>query len=175
MPDMGAFAAKFDEFRAHWQSLRGDARAASLSRFLDLPLPRLQPWIAIFDVEADFSWTARLVGTELVTLFGLEFTGKRMDEVVNVDARAALRRHQKEISQRLCGNFHLGLCSSTTGRAFEIRSMGLPLLRANGAVSAVWLMIPEMSLQKGEAGTTVLRIIAEEWLDLGNGVPEGRG
>jgi hypothetical protein len=159
----------FADFLAHWTALRGTARAPALSDFLDKPIPSLQPWISIFDVGGD-DLTLRLIGTGIAQFGGTDHTGKTFGDLVAPEARAVLHGPHLGIVQKCCGSFTVSLCATSRGREVEIWALGLPLLRRDGACVA-WLNEPGEALGIGETGTVILRMVSQQWIDLGDGVP----
>ncbi len=170
MPETEPLPETFADFLAHWRALKRDARAPSLSDFLDFPNPTWQPWITIFDVQGE-SVVTRLFGTNMVHFTGNDFTGKSLDEFTAPEGRAGLRLPYPELVKRPCGTRTSSLWHASSGRTIGMRSIGLPLFRKNGA-SVAWLSEVTEPLSLGETAVNIRRRASLQWIDLGYGVPD---
>jgi hypothetical protein len=162
---------RFKQFFSHWQSLRKRPAMPDLSAFLDRPLPAVQPWVSIFDVN-DTGLVLRLFGTGMVQFTGVDLTGKTLDDYAAPEGRAGVAQPYHHIVRKPCGSLTSSLWATSTGRNVEIWSIGLPLIRKGGA-SAVWLTEPTVGLVSGETGVIVRRLVSKKWIDLGCGIPDG--
>jgi hypothetical protein len=70
------------ELWAYWDSIRGEKAMPSRADFDPLDIPRLLPNLILFDVEPGTRrLKARLVGTQVVATYGIDYTGRYLDEI----------------------------------------------------------------------------------------------
>ncbi len=162
---------KFRQFQTHWENLRGELCVPQLGDFLDKPIPELQPWICILDAPANGVLNVRLLGTGIVSFFGVDTTGSNFLDLVPAAIRSRYLRLSTEISRVPCGIFHKTISSSSQGRELELMAMSLPFERTCGEACGIWLVEITRTPQYNEMGKHVERIMFEQWIDLGHGVP----
>lgn len=159
-------------FAAHWFGLRHDGGIPTLAAFLDKPVPKFQPRVAIVEVIADDDIRYRLVGTGLVESFGEERTGHNLLDVSDPSFRTNLVRWSRTIQNHPCGARSLGLGGSSKGRELTFETVSFPLQRKTGAPFIVGYSEPLSRLDPDEALVTYKNAKDVIWIDIGNGVPD---
>lgn len=161
----------FAHYLRYWRDLEPQAKIPHLSRLLDKPDPLIHPWLNIVDVVTEASQPVRFAGTRLVSYFGKDLTGSNFLEILSAQARPIIQWAHREIIARPCGTYHQAICSTQSGREFELLAMGLPLRRSEEASSVAWLLEPHKTVNYGELHVLVQKVDRWTWLDLGSGIP----
>jgi hypothetical protein len=160
------------KFLDHWKGLCRPGSVPSLADFLDNPVPSLQPWLNINDVDDTASYRIRLIGTGVADCFGRDFTGTNALDLIRGETLDALTLFHTNICNIPCGLHQEFLASSAKGRELAMFSFGLPLLRKEGRRSVVWFLEVFAEPSVREEGVSLTKIGKPRWIDLGFGVPQ---
>lgn len=161
----------FSKYLEYWHSLARTDKIPPLTECFDKPDAQIHPWLNIVDVDQESVQPIRFAGTQLIDYFGQDMTRANFLDLLSPQARPIIQDSHRQIIQGPCGAFHESVCTTATGRKFELQAMGLPLVRANGLHCVAWLLEPRDTVAFGEVRVLVQRIIRWSWVDLGFGTP----
>lgn len=170
--DLSTRAAVFFD---HWQSLRSGAGMPSSEAFLDKPNPRIQTNAFIFELVSEKRTVFRLVGTEIVMIWGKDFTKLSVEEAFSAELAATYLADPRSCIPSSCGLWELGLFGDTRGREVTLELMYLPLTVKAGRPARLAGFLN----WHGTTGTPASRmglisLTRRQWIDTGAGVPAAR-
>lgn len=159
-------------FFDHWRGLRSGEHAPTSESFLDTPNPRVQANTFIFDLETDSRTVFRLVGTEIVTIWGKDFTNLSVEEAFSDQVAALYLSAPRACIGNACGLWEVGLFGDTRQREVTLELMYLPLEVKPGRS-------PRLAGFLNWHGTSdipasrmgLIALTQRRWIDIGSGVP----
>jgi PAS domain len=165
-----------DAFVDHWRTIPRNAPGAGLvplmRDYLDRPNPLTQPWTLLLDVEEQ-RLTVRLIGTMLSKFIGIELTGSDQAALFPDDQRAEVLRRHAMTASHPCGMRTLATALTVKGRALDMVTIALPLLRSSGGVSLARVVQVLQPLDNGDQVKQLVTALPQAtWFDIGNGVPD---
>lgn len=170
--DRTNWSARANVFFDHWQGLRSGGHAPTSESFLDTPNPRVQANTFIFDLETDNRTVFRLVGTEIVTIWGKDFTKLSVEEAFSDKVAALYLAAPRACIGNACGLWEVGLFGDTRQREVTLELMYLPLEVQPGR-------LPRLAGFLNWHGTSdivasrmgLIALTQRRWIDIGAGVP----
>lgn len=160
------------QFLNHWDSLRDGDSLPTSEAFLDNPNFSLQPSVFIIEKESIYKTTFRLMATELVEIWGDDFTGRAVEDVFAADIAARYLANPHMCLEWPCGLWETGLFGNINEREVSLEILYLPL--------SVGENKPErLSGVLGRADTSIksakrrgmIAIKDRHWVDIGQGLP----
>lgn len=171
-PDRSGWSAVASRFYDHWDSLREDATAPSSEAFLDHPNLALQPFVFIFEMTALNKTVFRLMATELVKIWGADFTGQAVETVFTPDIAARYLASPRQCVTSLCGLWKHGLFGNVNGREVKLDLIYLPLAVTAGKPHRLAGVLAETeTTTKTAIRRGIIAIEKRQWLDIGRGTP----
>lgn len=166
------WSARATVFFDHWQSLRSGVQAPRSESFLDAPNPRVQANTFIFELAAENRTVFRLVGTEIVTIWGKDFTRLSVEEAFSDKVAALYLSAPRACIDKACGLWEVGLFGDTRQREVTLELMYLPLEVKTGRS-------PRLAGFLNWHGTSdiiasrmgLIALTQRRWVDIGSGVP----
>ena len=112
----------------HWQEKRG---ARAMPARADFRPEEMQPFLShIFLVDVEHEprrFRFRLIGTEIVTSYGMELTGKYSDAVQPPVYRAMIERHYGEVVDNARPMVHRMRFVEQPGKVHQLMRLAMPL------------------------------------------------
>ncbi len=159
-------------FVEHWLDLRGEGPFTDLQSFLDSPSPELQPQVFMFELEGPTKTVFRLMATDLVTIWGGDFTGKAAEDVFTPEVAAFYFADPRKCVDCQCGLWERGLFGETRNREIELEMVYLPLAIPNDKPERLAGLLGWKRLSTRRAKRRGLIAIEDrQWIDIGFGVP----
>lgn len=160
-------------FIAHWKALRRPGETVTASDvFLDNPSPLLSPNILVLDVYPD-DIVIRLQATAIVERWGKDLTGRSLFEAPLPMHQSDMMTNVHRLLEHPCGLVSANNLRTSGGRKLIVETTGLPLSVPDGRprrmVNYTWLVEP---LDSGEHSETVTGYEVQDWVDIGQGVPD---
>ena len=163
-------------FYDYWLALRRGELVPTLQDYLDHAPSRLQPFVAICEVNSPTDMKVRLVGTGFVDLVGRDPTGAALMPLYARHTRERMSAAVWQLITKPAGYLCMRSIRTFAGRLVESPSICLPLVsRADK---------PKLILTYGQVAPDCIGLAETElfhltmdwnlttWLDLGAGVPE---
>ena len=92
---------RHQELFEYWNSKRGDRIAPTRKDIDPIDLPKLLPYMFIFQVQDNpRNYRLSLLGTQLVAVLGRDFTGATFDEMYSDDGASTLRMEYDWVADR---------------------------------------------------------------------------
>lgn len=159
-------------FLDHWNALRGTDSMPTTERFVDNPEVTLQPYVFIIEKVTRYKTMFRLMATELVEIWGDNFTGRAVEDVFAADVASKYLANPHMCLTEPCGLWEKGLFGNIKGRQVSLEILYLPLSVAEGkpARLAGILASAETTL-KAASRRGMIAIEDRRWVDIGSGVP----
>lgn len=166
--------SRISEFLTYWKSLPRVAGTLTphLRSLLDCVEPKLQPAIALVDVEPPETLAVRLFGTLREAAFGQNITRANALDFYPAPLRAAVFAHAVCIVTHPVGWLTQRVLTSTQGTTMRFLSLSLPLAVDSGAAPCIANFGSAIDRQPNEEFPARIHVMSgEEWVDLGAGVP----
>ena len=126
------------ELYDYWLAARGDGIAMPRSRLDPTDIPRLLPFLILADViDGGRQIRYRVVGTEIVAAYGIDYTGKRMDELTGRDNLAYMRQLYQPVIDRGLPVYSEGRFRWPDREYRRVKRLHVPLTRDGTAVDMV--------------------------------------
>ena len=160
-------------FVKHWRSLITDAPFPHLHEFLDTPAPALQPQVFMFELVALDKTVFRLMATDLVAIWGGDFTGKAAEEVFTPEVARHYFADPRDCFRNRCGLWERGVFGDVRGREIHLEIVYLPLTtppqKPQRLVGLLGLTEPTAKLASRRG---LIAIDQRSWIDIGHGTPD---
>jgi hypothetical protein len=111
----------------YWQGLRAGRERPSRADIDPADIIDLLPWFYIVDCIDPAESIIRLAGTALRTLYGMELTGRRTQELTPPQFRRTRQWRIQAAATQPCGMWFLREHSFATGLVDEIETLFLPI------------------------------------------------
>ncbi|NKB43962.1 MAG: PAS domain-containing protein [Alphaproteobacteria bacterium] len=171
-PDRSGWSAVASQFYDHWDSLRDNAPAPASEVFLDNPNVALQPFVFILEMTERNKTHFRLMATELVKIWGADFTGRAVEEVFSPDVAARYLASPRQCVTTVCGLWEKGLFGNISGREVKLELIYLPLTVSAGKPNRLAGVLAETeTTTKTAVRRGIIAIEGRRWLDIGQGIP----
>lgn len=159
-------------FFDHWQSLRSGNDMPTSEAFLDNPNPRIQANAFIFELASETRTVFRLVGTEIVMIWGKDFTKLSVEEAFTADLAATYLADPRACIPNACGLWEQGIFGDTRGREVILELMYVPLkvqserpARLGGFLN--WHGTSDTAASR----MGLIALTRRHWIDIGAGIP----
>jgi len=160
-------------FYEHWQGLRKGNDIPTSENFLDSPNTRVQSNTFIFELEAEDKTVFRLVGTELVMIWGRDFTGLSVEQAFSHTIALRYLTHPKTCPSHPCGLWERGLFGDARGREVTLELMYLPLLTQQNRAPRIGGFLNWHGTSDTEASRLgLIQLTERHWIDIGSGCPQ---
>ncbi len=160
-------------FLDHWRALprRAGSIAPHAEDYLDRAPAALMSGVFIHDVLAD-DLIVRFMGTELVSRWQRDDTGKVFGEYLDKAARARLVFIGKTVTEFPCGMLQHGVMATTAGRETIFEAILLPLEVVTGRAKRMVIYSGLLdTFARDEHGKQFANAGKRCWIDIGSGVP----
>lgn len=152
--------------------MRGDTLVPSTERFLDHPNTALQSKVFIFELSSEKETTFRLMATELVDIWGGDFTGRTVEQVFSPEIAQKYLANPRTCGSDQCGVWEKGVFGNIDGREATLELLYLPLAVAPGkAPRLAGLLAKHASSIKPARRRGIIEITNRQWIDIGAGIP----
>jgi hypothetical protein len=161
-------------FFDHWRNLprRNGGVIPSSEDYLDQAPAALMAGIFIHEVIDD-ALVVRFMGTDLVSRWRRDDTGKIFGEHMGLHAQSRLVAVGQAIVGQPCGMVQHGKMETTIGRAAVFEAILLPLAVELGRAPRMVIFSSMLdSLEREEFGRQFSDAGTRNWLDVGAGVPD---
>jgi hypothetical protein len=161
-------------FQDYWSSLPREGLTPHTRDFLTTPDPALISRVLILEVNDDFL-LVRFMGTNLVSLMGVDVTNKEFGAGLPDSVRATFLFNCHAVIGQPCGLHEVTEFVSATGRPFRMETLMLPLAVDEGKpprICSFSAILEEVETEEKDR----LRFHAKRdaaWFDIGSGVPDG--
>jgi hypothetical protein len=136
----------------YWNTLRGDRPMPQRAEFDPTAVPRLLPYIMMYNVLPDGSYTIRLVGEEVVGFVGRNATGQRSGSALPSHAAEMLDKILDTVSTQRVPKFRAGKAHWQPDKSHrDFEACFLPLSADGEAVDIILCGVRFSVLRKAEA------------------------
>ncbi len=159
-------------FIAHWRSLAKDGLVPTLQEFLLHPVPELQPFVVILDVNSETDIPVRLLGTGLVQMTGREFTKTNALDIYAPHVKKRIGQTCMQMITHPCGQITERLMNTAGGVTVSTTGIALPLRNKAGEIKCLGAFnVPREPVAAGDPAIVISDILMAEWVDIGAGIP----
>jgi hypothetical protein len=171
-PDQTEWTKKSSLFFEHWNAQRIGTDFPTSQRMLDTPNPRLQPQVFLFERAAENKTVFRLMATELVTIWGKDFTGMAVEEVFSPEVAQRYLADPWACHTHSCGLWERGRFGDMRDRVVTLEMMYLPLAPDGSKAPRLIGVLAWTGLSTERASRRGLIAIEDRrWVDVGFGIP----
>jgi len=112
----------------HWEAKRGTRSLPARADFRPEEMQKFLSHIFLVDVESEpRRFRFRLIGTEIVTSYGVELTGQYTDRIQPPAYRVMVERHYGEVVDSARPMVHRMRFSENPGKVHQLMRLALPL------------------------------------------------
>lgn len=170
-PDRTGWSEKTSQFYDHYMDLRVGVTFPSSEAFLDSADPVLQPQTFMFERVEPNKTVFRLMATELVTIWGRDFTGMAIEEVFSPIVARRYLADPWDCHTLSCGLWERGDYGDMRNRVVTLEIMYMPLATPPGKPPRLIGLLAWTGLSTEKSPRQGLVSLKERrWIDTGYGV-----
>ncbi len=160
-------------FLDNWTTLKDNAEAPPSESFLDNPDPAVQPHAFILELEEPDRTVFRLAATDLVNIWGKDFTGQALEDLFSPEVCARYLRQPRSCIERHCGLWERGRFGDARNREVELELLHLPLgVRKGRARRLAGCIVHHRTTAFDAARRGLIALEQRHWIDTGYGIPD---